>query len=269
MINGIGNSSYAAMAYSGMRGGPGQPDAAKMQERMFQAVDANEDGSVDKTELAAYLEESAGLDSDTAAIRADEILADMDADSNGNISQQEATDAARKLLDELQSQFMGSFLGGAGGPPGVEERFGEMDSNGDGQLDTDEITAALANGPQGARAEGPGAEDILARDDTDGDGQISLSEFTRATENRPGMALPPPPSSSSGDTEDLFGQMDSDGDGQVSLDEFRTALEGNGDNASDSENTLLDALMSAALKQYRNASQGSTLPQGRLLDALA
>ncbi len=97
-----------------------------------------------------------------------------------------------------------------------QQMFSKIDTNGDGKHDADELSAMVANGPQG----GPSAEDILAQFDADGDGAISESEFN--------TAQPGPPGGLSGagamSTEDLIAQMfaqaDENEDGVIDEDEL-------------------------------------------------
>lgn len=108
-----------------------------------------------------------------------------------------------------------------------QQMFSKIDTNGDGKHDADELSAMVANDPQG----GPGVEDILARFDTDGDGSVSESEFSSAYKG-PAGAMPPGMSAMS--TEDLIAQMfseaDENGDGVIDETELaQMAAKGPGD----------------------------------------
>lgn len=97
-----------------------------------------------------------------------------------------------------------------------QQMFSKIDTNGDGKHDADELSAMVANGPQG----GPGVEDILAQFDTDGDGSISESEFNTAPQGPPGG----PSGAGAMSTEDLvaqmFAQADENEDGVIDEDEL-------------------------------------------------
>jgi len=97
-----------------------------------------------------------------------------------------------------------------------QQMFSKIDTNGDGKHDADELSAMVANGPQG----GPGVEDILAQFDTDGDGSISESEFNTAQPGSPGAMS----GANTMSTEDLisqmFGQADGNEDGVIDEDEL-------------------------------------------------
>jgi Ca2+-binding EF-hand superfamily protein len=54
-----------------------------------------------------------------------------------------------------------------------QQMFNKIDTDGDGKHSKEEISAMVANGPQG----GPSVDEIFSKADTDGDGYISQSEF--------------------------------------------------------------------------------------------
>jgi Ca2+-binding EF-hand superfamily protein len=168
---------------------------------MFQAIDADSDGVITKTELR----------------RAAMQLRKLDTDKNGELTLAEVTAA-----------------GGPGGPPG--RPFGDVaamvdqlmlsDKDGNGMLSADEL-------PQ------PMAQQMLLAADKDGDGALNKAELTAGMEemrNRfpggpPGWPGGPhglaggpqgPQDGPGGDSRQLMGQMmrnDKDGDGQLSPDE--------------------------------------------------
>jgi len=84
----------------------------------------------------------------------------------------------------------------------MQQRFEQLDANGDGFLDQEELSA-MRGGMRGPG--GPGGSDRAARmmrSDADGDGKISREEA-------------PPPLSQ------RFDQLDADGDGFLTPDEIR------------------------------------------------
>lgn len=205
MIGGIsGGGGYSQTAFSGMRGGASPPDMAKMQEKAFAKMDANGDGGVDKSELSAFLQKTSSTNSTGTSTSTsdssdvDDLFDDMDADSDGSITQQEASDAVNNMLKQLQGQMMNARVGGGGGmpppppmgpPPGAEqsdeEMFSSIDSDSDGNISQTELAAMLDQTSKNSGAnQGPSVDDILSRDDTDGDGQISKDEFSTAMSQR-------------------------------------------------------------------------------------
>lgn len=82
-------------------------------------------------------------------------------------------------------------------------KFTAEDSDGDGFLDTDELTQA-GRGERAAQR----AERLLDRQDANNDGQLSLAEFT-------------PPADRA---EERFARLDSDGNGTLSQAEFEAGM---------------------------------------------
>jgi len=174
-----------------------------------------------------------------------------------------------------------------------QQMFSKIDTNGDGKHDADELSAMVANGPQG----GPGSEDILTQFDTDGDGSISECEFNAAQPRPPGamqgmsgmstedlisqmfsqadenedgvidehelsQIVAMGPENGPG-AEELLSQLDTDGDGTISEDEFDTAMNSiesffSSISTEDSDRSVSDlmGLLGAALTAYQQA--GST-----------
>jgi len=114
------------------------------------------------------------------------------------------------------------------------EIFSGADSDGDGSLTADELTADMAaHAPPGAKASADTASmaaDLVSRADADGDGALSLDEFKAA-------APPPPPgggrgpqqaTAASGSEEGAASTddpLDTNGDGKVSMAELLASLQ--------------------------------------------
>lgn len=246
MMSGISSSgSYSQIAFSSMRGGTSPPDIAKMQEKVFAKMDANNDSGIDKSELSAFLQKTASTKnasdsnaSDSSDI--DDLFSAMDADGDGSITQQESSDAVSNLLKQLQGQMMNSRMGGAGGmpppmgpppdaKPSAEEMFSSIDSDSDGNISQTELSTMLeqTSEKQGA-SRGFSVDDIISRDDANGDGQISQDEFSAATSYRRGAMESP----------------------------LNDA--GNSQNATaSSADANADAFIASLLRQYQTLSQGS------------
>lgn len=101
----------------------------------FQRLDADGDGYLDETEAPKH--------PPRGPADPDEVLADFDADGDGQLS-----------ADEF---------------PGPDDHFYNLDTDGDGFLNRDELLAGRPGPPGGAGFE---------RDDTDRDGMVSQSEFS-------------------------------------------------------------------------------------------
>ena len=151
---------------------------------------------------------------------------------------------------------MVSSIGGSGGfdmsamKQMQEKMFKAMDTNGDGKVDKNELSAfqktQQANGKQG----GPSVDEIFKKSDTNSDGGITLQEMqdSMAKIAQQMMQGQAPPSASggtdsnfsSGLKDKVFKSADLNGDGSISKDELSKLL-GN----SSQSNTTADALMNA------------------------
>jgi EF-hand domain pair/EF-hand domain/EF hand len=142
------------------------PEAKKSPvHRLFAAIDANADNSIDKDELTAFITEKGGT-----AEEAERLFAILDKDSDGAVSEEQLaasirrghhghhhgglglTELAAKLFAKIDGDSDGSvtkdemteFVTSRGGSAEkVEAKFAKIDKNGDGSLDQDELTAAL------------------------------------------------------------------------------------------------------------------------------
>jgi Ca2+-binding EF-hand superfamily protein len=144
MVSGIsGLGSFNAASLSAMR------------QKMFNQIDSNGDGSIDKSELSA-------LSGQKASSLVDEIFGKMDTDQDSLVSMIEF-DA---ILAKLEQRMNSGDAGMSGMPPPADKVFDTADANGDGSVTQDELTAVL--GQKGA--------DVFSQVDTDGDGKISRTE---------------------------------------------------------------------------------------------
>lgn len=121
-----------------------------------------------------------------------------------------------------------------------EEMFSQIDTGGDGYLDTVELQSC---GRQpAAKVQGPSAEEVMTAMDADGDGRISRTEFETAaaemdTQMTSRKAGPPPPEKPS------FSDLDGNGDGSISLEELETAVQqSSGDARGPSADELLASM---------------------------
>ncbi|MGD9368263.1 MAG: EF-hand domain-containing protein [Desulfobacteraceae bacterium] len=134
-------------------------------QEQFQRLDLDGDGYLDTAE--------APKGPPRGPVDPQEILAEFDADDDGYLSALEF--------------------------PGPEAHFEDLDTDGDGFLDQEELLAGRPGPPEGGGFE---------RDDADQDGRVSQSEFSGP--------------------QDLFQRMDRDGDGYITQDEARSGHRGPG-----------------------------------------
>jgi Ca2+-binding EF-hand superfamily protein len=101
-----------------------------------------------------------------------------------------------------------------------QQMFSKIDTDGDGKHSKEEISAMIANGPQG----GPSVDEIFSRADTDGDGSISQIEFEAdSTPDRQiqGSGFGGMGSVTSADfLQQMFNKIDTNGDGALGTDEI-------------------------------------------------
>jgi len=179
-----------------------------MRQKMFNQIDSNGDGSIDKSELSA-------LSGQKASSLVDEIFGTMDTDQDSLVSMIEFDATLAKLEQRMKSGDAGM----SGMPPPPDKVFDTADANSDGYVTREELTAVL--GQKGA--------DVFSQVDTDGDGKISRTEdeaFRAKMEEQmgkgdagmqamSGMPLPP---------DKVFDTADANGDGSVTRDELTAIL---------------------------------------------
>jgi Ca2+-binding EF-hand superfamily protein len=127
----------------GMFGGQ-RPDRAKMQEKFFAEADANGDGGIDKAELTTALDALAKKSGKTVSVDVDELFTTLDSGGDGSISASELSENARALVDKLRGQLGGPRHHGGGEgppPPNAEDFLKQTDTDEDGSISRDELTA--------------------------------------------------------------------------------------------------------------------------------
>lgn len=139
--------------------------------RLFAAIDANSDGSIDKDELTTFITDKGGSAED-----AERLFAILDKDSDGAVSEEQ-------LAASIRRGHHGHHHGGLGLTELAEKLFRRIDGDEDGNLTKDELTAYLAK-KGGSEEE---AEAKYAKLDPDGDGQVDQAAFLDALRaNGPG-----------------------------------------------------------------------------------
>jgi Ca2+-binding EF-hand superfamily protein len=138
---------------SGMQAMSGMPPPPP-PDQVFDAADANSDGSVTQDELAAVLGDKAA-----------DVFSQVDTDGDGKISRTE-DEAFRAKMEEQMGKGDSGMQAMSGMPPPPDKVFDTADADGDKSVTQDELTAIL--GDEGA--------DIFSQVDTDGDGKISRTE---------------------------------------------------------------------------------------------
>jgi Ca2+-binding EF-hand superfamily protein len=145
-INGLGSSGGFGAA--GVWGGQ-RPDRSQMQAKFFETTDANGDGGIDKTELGDAIAQMKERSGSTSEVDVNGLLAKLDSSGDGSISQTELSENDRALFDTLREQLGGRGFRMQGPPPpppqeeNADDLFALLDSDEDGSISKDELTAAL------------------------------------------------------------------------------------------------------------------------------
>ena len=153
MASGISSSSSFSTA-----------SLSEMRQKMFNKIDTNGDGSIDKTEMSALLQQNTSQDTSSLV---DKIFSKQDTDQNGLISQIESNSAMEKLGQEMKKG--GGISATSGMPPSPDKVFDTADTNKDGFVSKDELAAVMGQN-------GNNIDKLFSKIDTDGDGLISRTE---------------------------------------------------------------------------------------------
>jgi len=148
------------------------------QQRLLSRLDTDQSGGVDGTELQSMIDgvaQKTGLSLDTSA---EDMLAQYDADGDGQLSQAEF-DAGRPSGQEpgMAGGMPPPPPGGPGGPGGAQQSGGSSATTTYDPLDTNEDgTVSLAERLAGSSSAQEAAQALFAAIDTDGDKTLSETE---------------------------------------------------------------------------------------------
>jgi Ca2+-binding EF-hand superfamily protein len=142
MVNGINGSGY---------------DVTSIWQNLFNKLDQNGDGSIDKTEMGSIASKNGPS--------VEDIFTKMDTDQNGAIGKNEFEAALSKM--RANHPPGPPPQGNMGASP--EDMFNKIDQNGDGSITKDELTSFMGENNQDV-------DKIFKEADTNKDGVISRSE---------------------------------------------------------------------------------------------
>jgi Ca2+-binding EF-hand superfamily protein len=153
MVSGISSSSSFSTA-----------SLSEMRQKMFNKIDTNGDGSIDKTEMSALLQQNTSQDTSSLV---DKIFSTQDTDQNGLISLIESNSTMEKLGQEMKQG--GGISAVSGMPPSPDKVFDTADTDKDGFVSKDELAAVMGQNVNNI-------DKLFSKVDTDGDGLISRTE---------------------------------------------------------------------------------------------
>ncbi|MGA9574955.1 MAG: EF-hand domain-containing protein [Lysobacterales bacterium] len=152
-------------------------------------------------------------------------FAEFDMDGNGSISESEFYSVREQRMAAMASE--GRKMRCAADAP----TFADIDTNGDGQLNPEELVAGQKSHMEKCRAMGPGEGmggkhhmPVFANIDVDSDGMISASELNAAHAKRMSEMAAQGHKMKHADDMPDFSSIDSNGDGGISEQEFSDHL---------------------------------------------
>ncbi|WLH14212.1 XopAW family type III secretion system calcium-binding effector [Pseudomonas hefeiensis] len=211
-----------------------------------------------------------------------ELLSKLDSNADGSVDQDELSTALSHKSDD------GILVS-------LSDNFSDLDSDGSGDLSSDEI-AAMAPPPPPPRDQAPTtelADALLSTLDADGDGEVSSEElsnglasagstadsqeiFSALDENEDGTVsldelaaslAPPPPPPQQASSEALLSQLDADAQSSIDTSELTSAVQANrtGDSSTDQTN-VSEALNRMIANLSRQYSLDDVAPVGKYLN---
>ncbi|OYQ04372.1 histidine kinase [Pseudomonas mandelii] len=267
MIGSVSNyTSYTSTSSTSTNNARSQ----QFQKELFTKLDSNSDGAVDQGELESALSQKTdnGL-----LVSLSKHFGDLDSDESGSLSSEEMaamapppppphdqapnTELADALISAMDADGDGAInsdelsngLNNAGSSADSKEIFSALDKNQDGTVSKDELAASLTPPPPPPQQ--VSSEELFSQLDTDSDGSVTATELSSALQASNST------SSTSTDTSAaLLKVLDSDSSGGVSSDELNAALQAGRENTSDSStaqfnvNEALNKMIANLSKQY-------------------
>ena len=235
--------------------------STKSKEQIFNRMDQDGNGGIDKNELAAVLEkmsEKTGTTVDT-----DQLFSQYNSDDDKELSQ--GGFETKNLMESLRTEAsqlggmqtmsgvmgmggmgMGGMQGGTppGPPPDSNQMFKDADTDSSGGVSQDELQALLDK-TKSSTGESTDVSELFETYDSDGDGELNADETKSALESlmssnqdaggmREMGPMPPPPP----DFSRMFQDADTDSDGSIGKSELQAIADkfSNGSTTSPSIN---------------------------------
>lgn len=238
MITGISGSSSYSSYVSSSSTTSATSNSKKFADDLLKKLDTNGDGSIDKDELSSALTSDS---KDGITVSLSKAFTDLDSNDDDGLDADEL--AAMTPPPPPMQMDSGSAADEA------QDLLSALDTDGDGNVSSDELTAALSSSDSSADS-----SQVFDALDTNQDGTVSLDELTASLQ---AQQPPPPPAQ---DSSDLFSSLDSDGDGSITADELSAALTPDSSNQQQTTTQATEALnrMVAALSDRYNLNNSAT-----------
>lgn len=161
-----------SVSLTGSAGGSSASALSQWRQQLFQKIDADGSGGIDKSEFEIGLK-AKGLD----ASKADELFARLDKDGDGSVSEAELAKGMRRAHHHRRAEgAQDSAASSSGSSTSLTDLFAQIDGDGDGSVSKAEFEAF------GQKLSSQMTGTLLAGQDAGGDGF--------------GFGPPPPPPSS-------------------------------------------------------------------------
>lgn len=152
-------------------------DPAEMAESLFAQLDTSGQGYIEKTDLAAALEQVSSASAVTSDV--DDLFSQLDTDADGKVTEQEFTDVLQKLSDQLDAERMARRIEEAGAAGMMQAPPPPPPRADDEGYTEDELSAQLSEiGGSDSRRSSliSNLLDNFSTADSDGDGRVSFDE---------------------------------------------------------------------------------------------
>jgi Ca2+-binding EF-hand superfamily protein len=232
-------------------------DSTTLYQSLFKKVDSDGSGGISKTEFETAVSSMAS-NQNISTQDADSMFNKLDNDGNGAVSSDEMMSALMAAGEERRASMSAQHGNHSKGPDFnkmAQDLLKNLDTNGDGSVDTSELSAALS------ASQGTGSTDadtLLSKLDANGDGKVDQSELASGLKAmRPPM---PPPGGSDRDSDAgssaVNGTGSSDTDDQSRLfSDLLSSLNSNGTaSAAGSGNDLFSDLIKALAPSDQSAA---------------
>ena len=232
------------MSISAVGGSSGSAYAAKMTAKLMKKIDTDGDGSITKTEMAAFAQQQSG-----SGLDVNKLFAKADSDGNGSISSSELSSAIEKVGKHMRTHGGEQPLN----PTDMaKSMISKLDTDGNGTLSQSELEAM-----KNANGKGPSATDIMKESDANSDGQLTVDELAAGMAKHAPKG--PPPQDGSAGSSVISGTSASQSKYDTAIALLKALQESdNSDTSSSSSSSSANNIFSKLLTQIQNGASYSS-----------